>query len=251
MVFKNCVFGLVALSMLGGCVSMTPDYRGIGRKLNGLSSEALGDASMTESRFDERDRRPDTDARALRRDFIRGMVSASNEDCEDYMIGVSASANQVRGSLGFAGLSFAAAGSIATPERSSRLLNALGALTGSTVTSLEDTVFNGRDFQIIYAAVQTGRRADRDRIYADLETGRFDTWGYLSLRDLILPIHLNCGINYGLQQIAEAVEAQARQSAPASPQTPTQSAAENGSSTDQIPPAILPTQTRQLAPSPR
>jgi hypothetical protein len=195
------------LSLLGGCATLTPDYRKIGRDLNGPSPSELASQVMSREEFEARDTGEDRD---LRRDFVYGMTSASDVDCEDYMIGVSAVANQTRAGLGATGLALNTAGALATPERSSRLLSALGGLTGSTTTALEDTVFASQDFQIIYTAVQTGRRNTRDQFWQRLEAGEFDTWGYPSLVSLITPYHLNCGINYGLQQIAEAVEFQAR-----------------------------------------
>lgn len=197
----------VGLSLLGGCATLTPDYREIGRDLNGPSPSELANQVMPKQDFEARDAPGN---RAVRRDLVYGMTAASDVDCEDYMIGVSAMANQTRAGLGVAGLALNTGGALATPERSSRLLNALGALAGSTTTALEDTVFASQDFQIIYTAVQTGRRNTRDQIWARLDTGAYDTWGYESLVSLVTPYHLNCGINYGLQQIAEAVEFQAR-----------------------------------------
>ncbi len=212
--FDKLLIGASSLALLGGCATLTPDYRSVGRSLNGPTPYELADRIMSEEAFDQRDAAiaPGDAAgkRSLRRDLVYGMVSGSDVDCEDYLIGVSATANQTRAGLGVTGLALNAAGAIATPERSSRLLNALGALTGSTTTALEDTVFAGQDFQIIYTAVQTGRRNNRDQMVARLDGGDFDRWGYVSLVSLVTPYHLNCGINYGLQQIAEAVEIQAR-----------------------------------------
>jgi hypothetical protein len=203
------LIGTVAcLGLLGGCATLTHDYRTVGRDLNGVSPADLAAEVMPETTFDAED--DPRGNRALRRDFVYGMMAASDVDCEDYLIGVAAVANQTRAGFGATGLALNTAGALATPDRSSRLLNALGALTGSTTTALEDTVFAGRDFQIIYTAVQTGRRSTRDQIRTQLEAGTFDTWGYQSLVALVTPYHLNCGINYGLQQIAEAVEIQAR-----------------------------------------
>ncbi len=220
MYFQKLLIAAASLALLGGCATLTPDYRSVGRKLNGPAPEELAARVMTQAAFDGRDDAIATanaaEKRALRRDLVYGMLSASDVDCEDYLIGVSATANQTRAGFGVTGLALSTAGSIATPERSSRLLNALGALTGSTTTALEDTVFAGQDFQIIYTAVQTGRRNNRDQIGARLERGDLDAWGYTSLVYLVTPYHLNCGINYGLQQIAEAVEIQAR-SRPDSP----------------------------------
>lgn len=205
------------LALLGGCATLTPDYREIGRSLNGPSPAELANQVMSAEAFSARDN-PEGN-RSVRRDLVYGMTAASDVDCEDYMIGVSATANQTRASLGVTGLALNTAGALATPERSSRVLNALGALTGSATTSLEDTVFASQDFQIIYTAVQTGRRNTRDQIWARVQSGDLDDWGYASLVSLVTPYHLNCGINYGLQQIAEAVEMQARNSADQTPQT--------------------------------
>lgn len=205
---KRFLAPMLALTLLGGCASLSPNfYREEGRKLNGSLPSDLANRVMPEGTFNAR---AGEDPRVVRRDLVHGMLALSDVECEDYLIGVSVAANNTEAGLGLAGLALSTASAVSTPERSSKLLAQLSALTGTSATALGDTVFAGRDFQVIYSAIQTGRRRDRERLFAQVKNRELDDWGYQSLIAAVTPYHLNCGLTYGLQQITEAVEEQAR-----------------------------------------
>lgn len=210
----KCLVIMAAAASLGGCATLNGDYRTTGRELNGSYPWLLADEAVPRTEFNQVAWSDDSARRAaVRRDLIHGLVARSDIECEDYLIGISVETNRADAGLSLGGLALGAASVLATPERSSKLLGQLSTLTGTSALALRDTVFAGRDYQIIYAAIQTGRRRDRQAIFDRVEANAFADWGYESMVAAVTSYHLNCGLTYGLQQLTEAIEEQARRDA--------------------------------------
>lgn len=206
---RLALLAAVATLGLAGCQHLTPDYRAIGEKVNGTSLLELKLVDDFEQRFgEETATTAAADRAALRREMVATLLAVSDVRCENYLVGVSVSANSTRAGLDLTSLALGTAGGVATPEESANLLSALSTLAGGARQSLADTVFAGRDFPVIYAAIRNGRRAQRDR-YLDLaHDGDFDRWGFGSILNLMNAYDLDCGVNYGLQLVTDAVAAQ-------------------------------------------
>lgn len=206
---KYAALALIASLGLAGCEHLTPDYRAAGAKLNG---PALMDLPLTkdfEVRFEAETAAATARQRAdLRREMVATLLAVSDVRCENYLVGVGVYANSTRASFDVASLALSTAGGVATPERSANLLSALSTFAGGARDSLANTVFAGRDYPVLYAAIRNGRRTQRDRYLDVAHDGGFDTWGRASITTLMTSYDVDCGINYGLQLISDAVAAQ-------------------------------------------
>lgn len=209
---KYAAFALVASLGLAGCQHITPDYRAMGAEVNGV---ALMDLDLTkdfEARFKaETSATTESERDVLRREMVATLLAVSDVRCENYLVGVGVYANGARASFDLAGLALSTAGGVATPEESANLLSALATFAGGARDSLSQTVFAGRDYPVLYAAIRNGRRAQRDRYLDAAHDGDFDTWGHGSITALMTSYDVDCGINYGLQLISDAVAAQGAQ----------------------------------------
>lgn len=211
---KIAALGLALAASLGltACQHLTPDYRAIGEKVNGPALFELALTDDFKDRFDaEGDTTSDEDRRDLRREMVATLLAVSDVRCENYLVGVSVTANSTRAGFDLTSLALGTAGGVATPEESANLLSALSTLAAGARQSLSDTVFAGRDYPVLYAAIRNGRRAQRDGYLDAAHDGDFDNWDHSSIVALMTSYDLDCGINYGLQLISDAVAAQGAQ----------------------------------------
>lgn len=206
---KHAALALIASLGLTGCQHLTPDYRATGAKLNG---PGLMDLALTQdfaTRFRLETAATTSQQRAdLRREMVATLLAVSDVRCENYLVGVGVYANSTLAGFDVTSLALSTAGGIATPERSANLLSALSTFAGGARASLANTVFAGRDYPVLYAAIRNGRRTQRDRYLDVAHDGGFDTWGHASITTLMTSYDVDCGINYGLQLISDAVAAQ-------------------------------------------
>ena len=143
--------------------------------------------------------------------MVATLLAVSDVRCENYLVGVGVYANGTRAGFDITSLALSTAGGVATPEESANLLSALSTFAGGARDSLANTVFAGRDYPVLYAAIRNGRRAQRDRYLDAAHDGDFDTWSHSSITALMTSYDVDCGINYGLQLISDAVSAQGAQ----------------------------------------
>jgi hypothetical protein len=196
--------GVVSLA-LGGCSSvfnqMIPDYRDAGRRLNGGPLVIPPDL---EDRF--RAEVAGAPSGHLRRELLFALIAQSDVKCADFLTGIGVYSNTSQAGLGTASLALSTAGGLATPEESANLLSGLSAFATGTDRIITDSVYGGRDFSLVYAAVRTGRNLRRGEIFNAANQGAFDTWGQHSIFAYVTAYDLDCTINYGLQQISEALQ---------------------------------------------
>ena len=141
-----------------------------------------------------------------RREYARDLIAQSDLLCEDYLIGVSFQRNAGAGGLDLAALAFSSAGAVTTPLRNAQLLAQISTLLQGSRTKLSDTIFGGKDYPLLYAAVRNGRAAQKARLVGEINGGVFDTWSALAIYNEISTYHLDCGVNYALREIAIAIE---------------------------------------------
>jgi hypothetical protein len=201
--FIRWTFALAGALLLASCSSLRPDVNQLGRKVSPVALTPQGDIK---TRFDAASAPNSSTAAqmpALRRELASSLIAQSDRLCEDYLTGVSVVRNGYATGLGVGALSFSAAGGVTTPVRSANLLSAIASLLTGANTNVSSTLFGGREYPLIYAAVKTGRRAQRDRIITEIEksNGDYSTWGYHSILALVEGYHSDCGVNYGLQRM--------------------------------------------------
>ena len=143
----------------------------------------------------------------LSQELVSYLTSRSDEECEDFLTRVSADRNGYSATLSI--LSFAAStiGSVVTPVRDANNLAAASSLFAGASARATDTLFGGRDFPLLYAAVKNGRAKKRAELLTEVSkpNGRMSTWGVDALVAEVKAYHTDCGVNYGLQRLNEAL----------------------------------------------
>lgn len=147
-----------------------------------------------------------------KRDRARALVSAligeSDLRCDRYLTSVSTDRNTTRGSLDVIGLTLSAIGGAASPNSSANWLSAGSSIAQSSRRSIEDTVFGGREFGLVYTAIWSGRDEARKELEAAVAKGQFDAWGWQGILAVVRRYDVKCGINYGLSRLTQAVASQ-------------------------------------------
>ena len=103
------------------------------------------------------------------------------------------------------GLTLSAIGGAASPNSSANWLSAGSSIAQSSRRSIEDTVFGGREFGLVYTAIWTGRDEARKELEAAVAKGQFDDWGWQGILAVVRRYDVKCGINYGLSRLTQAV----------------------------------------------
>lgn len=142
---------------------------------------------------------------AIRRELALSLIGLSDLRCDRYLVSISQDRNTTRGSLDILGLMLAAIGGVASPNTAANWFSAGSTLAQSSRRSLEETVFGGREFGLVYTAIWKGRDEARSALVADITNGTYDTWGQESILSLVRQYDVKCGINYGLSQLSVAV----------------------------------------------
>lgn len=213
--------GLVAAIGLGACAAQAADanprpksypVHDRGERLNG--PPLVPDAALA-ARVDA-----DGAPKEARRELAHSLIAQSDASCENYLVGASVEENRWDGGLSIAALLFSTLSGLASPKQTKDALSAGSTFAQGTRTSLKDTVLAGNDYQLIYTAVKNGRQERRRQLYADIETGAFDTWSSNSITTFLTPYHLNCGINYALERL-EAATRELGKTPPDPPPKPT------------------------------
>lgn len=172
---------------------------------------AIPTAEVAQSEVEKFDSRwgPAGASDGQKRDRARALVFAligeSDLRCDRYLTSVSTDRNATRGSLDVIGLTLSAIGGAASPNSSANWLSAGSSIAQSSRRSIEDTVFGGREFGLVYTAIWTGRDEARKELEAAVAKGQFDDWGWQGILAVVRRYDVKCGINYGLSRLTQAV----------------------------------------------
>lgn len=205
------VAGLVF--MLTGCTSLSAkridsETFGAGGFGVPLAIPTAGNAQSTVEAFDSRwglAAASDEQKRDRARALVFALVGESDLRCDRYLTSVSTDRNTTRGSLDVIGLTLSAIGGAASPNSSANWLSAGSSIAQSSRRSIEDTVFGGREFGLVYTAIWTGRDEARKELETAVSKGQFDAWGWQGILAVVRRYDVKCGINYGLSQLTQAV----------------------------------------------
>jgi hypothetical protein len=204
------VAGLVVI--LTGCTSLyakppARDTFGAGGFGVPLAIPIAGDAQAAVEAFDKRwiDPVSDEEKKDRARAFVFALIGESDLRCDRYLTSISTDRNTTRGSLDVIGLTLSAIGGAASPNSSANWLSAGSSIAQSSRRSIEDAVFGGREFSLVYTAIWTGRDEARKELEAAVAKGQFDAWGWQGILAVVRRYDVKCGINYGLSRLAQAV----------------------------------------------
>lgn len=198
------VCGLAA----GGCTTFAMKTEGpLGA---GGAGHPLGPDVVTSSDTDAAEDRMDAvwngwDADTRGRQLVYALVAESDLRCDRYLTAVSADRNTTRGSLDIAALTLGALGGVASPNISANWFSAGSTLAQSSRRSLEDSVFGGREFGLVYAAIWQGRDEAAEDLLALADKDEFKAWNWRPILSLARRYDVKCGINYGLSRLTQAV----------------------------------------------
>lgn len=140
--------------------------------------------------------------RALRRELAHSLLRQSDTHCEDYLARLSGGRRGMSATLGVASLLFSAVGAASTTVADATRWSAASTFAQSSDSELGQRIFAGREYSLIYAANRNGRKRTRTELLESVEGGKFDAWSLSSVFTLANAYHHECGLNYGLHQLA-------------------------------------------------
>lgn len=137
--------------------------------------------------------------------LMYALIAESDLRCDRYLTSVSVDRNATRGTLDIVGLALGAVGGVASPNAAANWFSAGSTLAQSSRRSLEDSVFGGREFGLIYAAVWNGREVSAKDLLKRADADEFKDWDWRPILSLARQYDVKCGINYGLSRLSQAV----------------------------------------------
>lgn len=200
---------LTALLALGGCStlrSLTYDPYKAGDYLNG---PRLAWEQSWESRF------PEATSQSAARNFAYHLIRQSDRKCENYLVGASAARNGSGLAMELLASGLGTGAALASPSGSANLLAAGSNFFTSANKSINDSLFDGQQFGLIYQAVHRGRDAERRRLFERIAAGEFDALPSHGIAAEIDIYDRKCGVNYALGEIRDAIERRPVQPPPA------------------------------------
>ena len=182
---KYAVIAAACALALGGCQSLHPSVLGKGANPPALSL-------------------PDGYDKMTGPELAGALIAASDQRCEDYLIGVSIQRTSGKAGLGALGSALTTVGTVAGSGRAANAFAGAGTWVNSTARSVEEGVFGRSEFAVIYDAVKRGRTVDRNAFFRDM--AQFKNLGPHEVLARIRPYDLNCGITYGMVELSRAVQ---------------------------------------------
>jgi hypothetical protein len=194
---RGIIIGLVGLLTLGAC-STLPKPSQLGRDIN-PDPLTLPDDWGTYTGDD------------ANQEIAYALIAASDSRCEDYLVGVSVQRNSANATLSVGSLVLGTVGGLVAPAESANAFAAGSTLLQGTSRTLNDTIFSGRDFALIYDAVRTGRRRQRRMMETAIDAGDWDGLAVNGVLARVRDYDHNCGVTYGLTEINRALADQQRE----------------------------------------
>ncbi|MDO9607882.1 MAG: hypothetical protein Q7J26_05120 [Brevundimonas sp.] len=137
--------------------------------------------------------------------LVYALVAESDLRCDRYLTAVSIDRNATRSSLDIVGLALGAIGGVASPNASANWFSAGSTLAQSSRRTLEDSVFGGREFSLIYTAIWQGREEASKDLLKRADDEEFKAWDWRPILSLARQYDVKCGLNYGLSRLTRAV----------------------------------------------
>lgn len=144
------------------------------------------------------------------RELAYALIARSDQRCENYLVGVVVQRNGSNGFLSTLSQGLGTVASLVAPSSSANTFAAGSTFLQGTQRTLNDTIFAGREFTLVYDAVKRGRKRERERLFEEIEdtaAGQTD-WSSLGNQAIlarITPYDLNCGLTYGTVEISRAL----------------------------------------------
>jgi hypothetical protein len=142
------------------------------------------------------------------RELADTLLNQSDINCQNYLTGVSWINNATTASLDFAALTLSSIAPITSPARAAAILSAGSAVSTGSKQLLSNDLLGGKDYGLIHDAVIDGRIAERKIIQVDIDSGKFDDWSAYAILSHVQPYHYDCGIEFGLKYLREALVTQ-------------------------------------------
>ncbi|MFC5374248.1 hypothetical protein ACFPIF_16925 [Brevundimonas faecalis] len=149
------------------------------------------------------------------RELAYMLIAQSDIRCENYLVGLSVMNNSTDAGLSITAQTLSTVGGLASQGQAANVFSSLSSLVQGGNRTLKDTVFSGRDFQVVYAAVKQGRA----RLRKDL-TDAIDKAAWMApasppqsppslepqrVLAMVTPYDLNCGISFAMSELSRAV----------------------------------------------
>ena len=183
---------LLAVLALGGCQTMKPHE--VGRWLNPapLALPADHDTLFKDEEGN--------------RSLAYYLMNQSDITCENYLVGVSAGRNTSDAALGIGAQALSAVGGLVAGADAANAWSGASTFVQGANRTLNDTVFAGQSFQIIYDAVHRGREAHARTMRAEIDGHLWDELPHHGILQRVGVYDMKCGVNYGMVELSLALQ---------------------------------------------
>lgn len=133
------------------------------------------------------------------------LIGESDIRCENYLVGVAIARNGTDAGLSVSAQALSTIGGLVAPGSAANAFSGASTFVQGTNRTLNDTIFSGQDFHVVYTAVKRGRDRLREDLVRDIDAGRWDTLPHEGVLSRVVPYDLNCGLTFGMNELARAV----------------------------------------------
>ncbi len=141
-----------------------------------------------------------------RRQAVRVLMRLSDAKCEDYLVGIGTIRNTYGSTLQILASVLSTAGGLVAKGPAANAFSAGSTFSQGASSTLNNTLFGGRDFPLLYTAVRSGRRSQAANIERSVEKGEFNDWTPDSILTFVSAYDRDCGVNYALDRLSVAVQ---------------------------------------------
>lgn len=133
------------------------------------------------------------------------LIGQSDVRCDNYLVGVAIARNGTDAGLSVGAQALSTIGGLVAPGSAANAFSGASTFVQGTNRTLNDTIFSGQDFHVVYTAVKRGRDRLREDMIKQIDTGAWDTLPHEGVLSRVVPYDLSCGVTFGMNELARAV----------------------------------------------
>jgi len=133
------------------------------------------------------------------------LIGRSDIQCENYLVGVAIARNGTDAGLSVGAQALSTIGGLVAPGSAANAFSGASTFVQGTNRTLNDTIFSGQDFHVVYTAVKRGRDRLREDMITQIDAGQWNTLPHEGVLSRVVPYDLSCGVTFGMNELARAV----------------------------------------------
>ena len=133
------------------------------------------------------------------------LIGASDIRCDNYLVGVAIARNGTDAGLSVSAQALSTIGGLVAPGSAANAFSGASTFAQGANRTLNDTIFSGQDFHVVYTAVKRGRDRLREYMVQQIDAGQWNTLPHEGVLSRVVPYDLSCGVTFGMNELARAV----------------------------------------------